>query len=610
MRAVITVVLALVPLVITPGLLFYFDTTPKLAVILLGSSALLLFHRQNVENFRLLLATAAGRWFTTLMLAEWLSLACSSLVSTNVALAVFGSAWRRLGLLSYTAILVFAVLVAAWIAADPKNVILFLRSIALSGAIGSAYGIAQYFGRDPLLPVRYYLAGEGPYTIVRPPGTLGHADYFAAWLVIVVFCSLALVRMEKSALARCLAVGVVGGGIAAILLSGTRGAMLGTAVGFVYFFVRLRPKLTVRSVIGPAAVVMIAVVFIASPAGTFVRARVHWSLDDVRGGARLLLWRDSLTLAGKQPVLGFGPEAFVSEFPRVESLPLARAYPDFYHESPHNMFLDALVQQGIAGVAILVALCLLGLYAAQRNQSPAAIPLGAGVVAALVSHQFTVFLPATGLFFFALLASLAGMSTPQSKQPSRLRAYLLVPVEVALAGVLAFFAMRMVVADYALSAAHAKIEAGNVDAAARQYHVVRAWQLPGHSADLSYSRSMASLAAESSPGPLRAVAWHEAMESARRAVETSDDAQNAWYNLAILLSAENDWTGVEKSLRAAVTVAPAWFKPHWALARMLELSNRHPEALVEAADALEKDGGKDKEVVDTWGRISRPNMKP
>jgi len=40
---------------------------------------------------------------------------------------------------------------------------------------------------DPLLSATSYQAGRGRLRIVRPPGTLGHADYFAAWLVAVFF---------------------------------------------------------------------------------------------------------------------------------------------------------------------------------------------------------------------------------------------------------------------------------------------------------------------------------------------------------------------------------------------------------------------------------------
>ena len=44
-----------------------------------------------------------------------------------------------------------------------------------------------------------------------------------------------------------------------------------------------------------------------------------------------MLWRDSLGLIADRPILGHGVETFATEFPRFESLQLARAYPDFYH---------------------------------------------------------------------------------------------------------------------------------------------------------------------------------------------------------------------------------------------------------------------------------------
>ncbi|MBV8817103.1 MAG: hypothetical protein JO022_02030, partial [Acidobacteriaceae bacterium] len=42
-----------------------------------------------------------------------------------------------------------------------------------------------------------------------------------------------------------------------------------------------------------------------------------------------------------------------------------------------------------------------------------------------------------------------------------------------------------------------------------------------------------------------------------------------------------------------------WFKPHWALARLLAQSGRTAEALVEARLAVDCDGSKDAEVVAT-----------
>jgi predicted RNA polymerase sigma factor len=42
--------------------------------------------------------------------------------------------------------------------------------------------------------------------------------------------------------------------------------------------------------------------------------------------------------------------------------------------------------------------------------------------------------------------------------------------------------------------------------------------------------------------------------------------------------------------------SPNWFKPHWALAQLLQRSGRHTEALAEAQRAIDLDGGKAPEI--------------
>jgi hypothetical protein len=66
-------------------------------------------------------------------------------------------------------------------------------------------------------------------------------------------------------------------------------------------------------------------------------------------------------MAATRPWTGFGADNFVAEFPQFQSAELARAYPDFYHESPHNLFLDALTGQGVAGVVLLRTWIALGI---------------------------------------------------------------------------------------------------------------------------------------------------------------------------------------------------------------------------------------------------------
>ena len=97
-----------------------------------------------------------------------------------------------------------------------------------------------------------------------------------------------------------------------------------------------------------------------------------------RGGFRRTLGRRASAALARQPahgasrglLPGHGPEVFTAAFPRYESKALARAYPDFAHESPHNMFLDALVGARDYRASLLLALCVLALQWAWRGGTP------------------------------------------------------------------------------------------------------------------------------------------------------------------------------------------------------------------------------------------------
>ncbi len=584
MRILAPLTAALVPLIITPGILYYFDITPKLIVLLLAVSLALVWARENSHNVFTFLRSKAGRCFAVLLLVQLILLAVGAVFSAEPWLAINGSAWRRFGLIGQAAVLVFALLTAAWLSQDRSNVRSLLRAIAFAGGIAAAYGIAQYFGLDPLLPVKAYQTGEeGPFMIVRPPGTLGNANYFGPWLLVAVFSCAALVRIETGLWLRWAAIAIAGLGSVAIVLSGTRAAWLGLAVGGLIILIARHQSWRLAL----AVIVAIAVILV-TPAGLRLRARLHWSMEDPRGGARLLLWRDSLRMSVARPVIGFGPEAFVTEFPRFESVDLARAYPDFYHESPHNIFLDALVSGGPLAALDLMAIAALGLYLSWRAGEFA---LFAGLSAVLVCQQFSVFILPTSLAFYMLVgmcvAVAHGSSLAGASRGLR-RSWYYAAVPIAL--LFTVFAIRVLVADRELQIAYDRIASRDPVRAAQAYTAALRWQPAGASADLDYSRRMQSLGT-SSP-----VAARQALESAARGAGSAEDRQNAWYHLATLLAAQNDPVGVERALRNAIAWAPNWFKPHWALARLLEATGRHQEAFQQALLAVETDGGKNPEV--------------
>jgi O-antigen ligase len=562
MARIQAVVVGLTALILTPGALFYFDVTPKLAVVLIGAAVLCLFPPRP-----------ADRLLTIVLLLTLASAALSTILSPNPALSLFGSTWRRYGLVAEA-----AVLLTAWFVSQTTDRVTVIRGIAIAGALSAVYGISQYFGYDPVLPAAAYHIGEGVWTIVRPPGTLGYVSYFATWLLMCGFLSASLrSRWGYIATALCWT---------AMLLTGTRAAFLGLAVGLLALGYRRGFRLSRRPLVAAGALVVAAAAFYFSPLGWNLRSRTRWFAEDPWGGARPLLWRDSLRMAGARPAIGQGLETFSATFPHYESKELARAYPDFAHESPHNVFLDALVQQGIPGLLCFAAVCALGF----RTRDPW---LTGALAAGLAAQQFTVFTIATALIFYCTVA----LCSPKPERAVVVPRFALAPV----AAVLLYCAIRYSAADLSLAQTRRALDAADLQTATTRFADYGRRKFPGGSADLWYARSLLALQA---PDSLRRFqAFQLGAIAADRATRTAEEPFNAWLTLATVRAAQNDAAATENALRQAIAAHPNWFKTHWTLAQLLQLQGRRGEAVAEAELAADLNGGKNPEVAATLTQI-------
>lgn len=600
----LSLVIALLPLLITPGLLFYFDVTPKIAVLLMGVAVALPWLAPGR-----LMARREGRWLYMVLAIQAVSLAMSTAISSRLSISIFGTSWRRFGLITQLALLLFTAIAAADLAGNRRRLQLYLRAIAAAALPISLYGIAQYFGWDPLMPKEGYHIGEGFWTIVRPPGTLGYVSYFANYMVFAVFLGAALYSIEEArwwkfsvALAATLA------GFA-VVLSGTRGAMLGMAAGGVFLWLWFRRPVRMRGIAVAAGAAAALALFVISPAGHMMRTRFRWFQEDALGGARLLLFRDSLTLASNHLLAGIGPETFSAEFPKHQSIALSRAYPDFYHESPHNILLDALTAQGVLGFFGLAAFIGLGFYCASeaRAREPVLTGiLGACLLAGLIVHQFTVFTAPTAVYFYLVVAMLVGLCSPAGGQAISLshNDWRRLAVWVPVSAVFFLVALRLVLADWELERVRGDLNAGNGASAILRYSRVRNL---GLYADIWYSNQMANEALKATEILAALKSWQQALESGMRATKTADDPQNAWYRLSSLHARENQFASTERALRGAISTSPTWFKPHWMLAQILMTKGRREEAESEAKLAVSLDGGKNPEVTRTLEEIQAKN---
>ncbi len=585
---------AALPLLIAPGLSFHYDTVPKLVWLLLVTACVALRVQGLPAEWAALWSRTSGRVLVMLCgtLVIWSAIVTA--VSTRPSISFFGSAWRGFGFVALFALAVAVTLVAAHLSAHADNIHVLLRGAAIAAIAASLYGVAQYFDFDPFQNAAGYHALDGDHVVVRPPGTLGHADYFGWWLAVEFFCALAVAREENSVWR---IIGMAAAALTAFCtaLTGTRAALLSLAAGVIVWLFLTRPRIRARHFIAIGAVAIVFGAFLLAPPGARLRNRIAWSLHEPTGGGRPLLWRDALRMAASHPLTGYGPETFSAAFGSFESEDLAHLLPDFHYESPHNLALDALTSGGVPALLIALAFGALAIRAAARARSPVRSILAAALAASFVASLFSAAMLApvllTGLVVAILIAS-----EPASPAPS-----------VRVAPVAAFavpLAVVLIVAAGAFAISEFRLAQFQANPTAAGYVRMTGGLAPVLHEDIYASRILSEICPKVAAPPERFECWRVATVAAGNATRTADDTANAWYNLAIFTALHNDVTGTRATLLEASRISPNWFKPHWILAELCARQGNLSEARAEAQRAVRLDAAKNREVIATSERLS------
>jgi tetratricopeptide (TPR) repeat protein len=274
----------------------------------------------------------------------------------------------------------------------------------------------------------------------------------------------------------------------------------------------------------------------------------------------------------KHPVFGTGPETFSVAFPQAQSPDLSRAFPEFYHESAHNIFLDAGESEGLPGLLFLLAAVVYAFRMHRRG------PLIAGFIAVLVCHQFSVFTIPTALTFW-LLITMLNAPERQHAAPPRFRLALL-PVCL----ILLVPAIRTGIGDRHLARMRDALDHGQQADARREYQAASRW---GMHADLWYSRKLLSSTGMAPTLVSNLATTQEALAAGLSATRTVDDPANAWMNLGLLYATLGNVQQTEHAIHQAILSSPNWYKPHLALAQLLAVTNKKPEAAREFVRARE-----------------------
>jgi hypothetical protein len=590
--ALAAIAMAGVPLLIAPGLTLEYETTPKLVLLLVSAAGLLLCYRAWWPGAAALLETRRGRLFAGILAAQVLSLLAATAFSSQPALSLAGSSWRRYGLVTQVTLALFSWMIAALAAAHAESPRKILLAIAGSSGVIAIYALAQSAGYDPLLPRASYIVTYWLGELARGPGTLGHAVYLGGFLAAAIPITAGLAA-EAKGIGKLTLWGIMALSLVATVLSGSRSALLALVAAAAVSLPairRIRWRIAWRSAaIGAAATV--ALLFLSLHSGSTLRLHVdRWRLD-LYGGTRVRLWRDSLALVAAYPIAGSGPETFGNQFRRLQSAELSRAYPDYFQESPHDFLLEGAIAQGCFFFVIVAGIVYLVLTGRAANNKGLAAWLRASMVATLVS---LLFLPVTisgALMLYGILALLVAVTPPVVVHPHGSVPGLVKAAACGLAVLLLVAGIAYLRKDVAYAGIDAAVKAHRFAEMAYAYRTAADAWFPAPGEDLWASRQFATIARELDPHTA-AQAWALAAEAAAMAGRTSDEQADAAYQSALVAISTNRAEQAESQLRMAIEYAPTWYKSHLLLAQLLHFTGHAAESKNEAKAALDFAGSR------------------
>lgn len=379
---------------------------------------------------------------------------------------------------------------------DKKWVKRALWALGISAFLIALYGVLQNFSltQDPILP-RFMVRPE-QFGEARSRSTLGNAVFLGGYTALAT--PLVLLAFFELATPYHLIFGfifpfVVG----ASLFSKSRGGWLGLATGllflifwklFFYFKLPGGKEIWQRDaskwffVVISLLVLLTVFVYVAGEGNlqqklTDFKRRFESAFVFSTGttATRFEIWKSCLKMIRDRPLVGFGLDQMLYQFPRYRSYRYTQLEGEMtMPDRAHNEYIQVGVDLGVLGwLAFLWWLLTIGMAVAPRVKD--SNPLLVGFTAALIGYgvqaltSITIvgMAPVVGIFMAISLFLAGGVRhfelTSEGLERLKDSSFAIVAVALILVLVLAFYAIRPVIADYYFYSANASAASGNWD---------------------------------------------------------------------------------------------------------------------------------------------------
>ncbi|MGV9274771.1 O-antigen ligase family protein [Streptomyces griseosporeus] len=298
------------------------------------------------------------------------ALGVSALLSTLTSFDVSSSLRQDANYLIGLALVVAIVMATA----GADDLLVLAVSVCLGGAVLCASALTSV--SDLRANYDATLVVNRPKGIFTQPNQLG----MAAAMVLCFGIGISVLTARQRRLILTTLTGAAAAlGLAALVLSLSRGAWFGAGLGLIVLAVLLpeaRRPLMVTVTLGFAAVVS----FVATQPHMSTRNIVTERLASIVSwrsnpyDERPALWGEAIDQLVGHPVLGTGPDAFPAAANRGATITPARGW-----SHAHNLFLGLGAEQGVLGLTLLAAVVGVGAWEALRNRRLPEPSAGPGV---------------------------------------------------------------------------------------------------------------------------------------------------------------------------------------------------------------------------------------
>jgi putative inorganic carbon (HCO3(-)) transporter len=286
----------------------------------------------------------------------------TSFTSISPATALFGKYRRFEGFFSFLTYAVVYFLVVQ-LADRPSRIRSLARTLLISGALVSLYGVLQFVGLDPI-----NWGSNLPFEVNRSFSTFGNPDLLGGFLIFPLAISMAMALSEKQVRWRIVYWATFIVTVVAWITAAVRGAWIGGAVAIVIVIVAAvmaHAKLEKVDWVFAGGTGVVAAGLVARsmtlPGSIFnVYERVLSIFQFGQGSAltRFEIWQAAIDAIKTRPIFGFGADTFRLVFPKYK--PLAYVKDAGYLSVADNVHNYPL--QLMAGIGIIGFLLLYGIF--------------------------------------------------------------------------------------------------------------------------------------------------------------------------------------------------------------------------------------------------------